>query len=59
MAGKKKKTVATLILENGTKWPILEITGRYYICENTRFRKLNPAIRDIIISEKDETETAH
>lgn len=57
MAGKKKKTVATLILDNGTRWPVMEITSKYYICENTRFRKLNPAIKDIIIAEKDESKT--
>ncbi len=43
---KKKKRI--ILLKNGSKYEIKSETGKYYICENTQFRKNNISILDII-----------
>lgn len=50
----RKKTKATLIMENGSKFNVTAITPKYYVCDSTQFRKGNKAIKDVVFSEKGE-----
>ena len=36
-----KKTIGTVVTKNGKKYEVTGENGKYWICKNTQFRKMN------------------
>lgn len=43
MAKKKeaKETIGTIVAKDGKKYEVMGENGKYWICKNTQFRKMN------------------
>ncbi len=57
MARKKKKSIITIVWDNGSRFEVTDVTPKYYVCDNVQFRKSNVHIKDVIISEQNDTDS--
>lgn len=45
---KERKTGKFLLFRNGREYKVLSENGKYYFCNGTQFRKMNPAIAQVL-----------